>query len=112
MENKQISNKISKKNLNFNNKESILYFQGKSILIAKSKNTNPHYLLKTIFTKKTHLWNYDEIAENWKEEYNSNSWKKFYNASCKINEKVAKKTTINNFLKPTKTAVKINKKYL
>lgn len=37
--------------LAFNPVSSILNFQGREILIAKSKNTDPHYLLQTLFIK-------------------------------------------------------------
>lgn len=48
----------------FDEKNSILYFQNKKILISRSKNSNPHYVLKTMFQEKNKVWNYDEIWEN------------------------------------------------
>jgi hypothetical protein len=98
--------------LNFDTKESILHFKGKDILIAKSKNTDPHYLLQTLFKEPAKLWNYDEVATDWSSKYDKKKWKKFYNAAKKVNQKVATKTMAEDFLETSKMTVNINKKYL
>lgn len=103
---------VYSKKPHFDSKQSILHFQNNVIVISNTKNTSPHYLLKTIFKNITKVWNYDEIAEDWDEEYDQKKWRKYYNASYETNEKIAKKTTINDFLKPTRCSVKINEKYL
>jgi len=89
-----------------------LLFLGKEILISKSKDSDPYYLLKTLFKDREKLWNYDEIAEDWGNGYEKNSWSKYYNAGYKVNEKVAKETTIKDFLELSRKAVSINKKYI
>ncbi|MEX1013733.1 MAG: hypothetical protein WDZ80_01065 [Candidatus Paceibacterota bacterium] len=100
-------NQISYKNgkLNLNNKE---------IVISKSKDSNPHYLLKTIFKNPHKIWGYDEIWEDWysEDEYESSKWSKFYNAGYSTNAKIAQETNVKDFLDLTKTTIKINEKYL
>jgi hypothetical protein len=96
----------------FDPNSSILIFQGKGILIAKSKNTDPHYLLQTLFKDPKKLWSYDEVSADWGSKFNKKKWKKFYNAAHKVNQKVAEKTTVGNFLETSKMTVTINKIYL
>lgn len=98
--------------LTFDHTASILTFQGKEILIAKSKDTDPHYLLQTLFTDLKKLWNYDEIAADWKTAFDKTKWKRFYNAAHKVNQKIAETTTIKDFLEASKKTVSVNKKYL
>lgn len=100
-----------KKDLAFDDKKSILSFSNKEIKISKTRNSNGHYLLKSIFKDKNKIWEYDEIAEDWTEEYKKEDWSKYYNAGYKVNEKVAKETTIKDFLIITNKTVGINKKY-
>jgi hypothetical protein len=98
--------------LNFNPETSTLYFQGKEILIAKSKNTDQHQLLEVLFEKPDKLWNYDEIADGMGTEFKKEEWKKYYNAARAINQKVAEGTTIKDFLVTSAKTVMINKRYL
>lgn len=106
-------NTPTKKYIKFDKDRSTLFLQEKEILISKAKNSRPHYILTVIFTNKEKGWNYDEIAENLDknnpEPYKKDDWKKFYQACRDINEKVAKETTIKNFLDFTKFKVSINK---
>jgi hypothetical protein len=98
---------------NFNPDDGILIFKNKKIGISKSKNTNPYFLLKALFKNKTKTWNYDEIYEEmFGEEYDKSKWKRIYNSAYDVNEKVAKSTTIKDFLQFTNTTVKIKNKYL
>jgi len=108
---KQDASKISSLPV-FDLKRSILSFKGKDIVIAKSKNTNPHYLLETIFKDKKKTWGYDEIAEDWEYLYKKEDWKRYYYASYSVNEKVEKKTGISDFLDITNKSVCIKKEYL
>ncbi len=114
--NKEIE--LNKKEVKFNAEESVLIFNGKEIQISKNNNTDSHNLLETIFKDKLKIWNYDEVAKDWDigDDRYDNEWKvfnnKFYQAGYKINNKVANKTTIEDFLKITKRKVNINKKYL
>lgn len=98
--------------LGFDGKNSTLYFNKKEIIISKTRNSNGHYLLKTIFKNKNKVWEFDEIAEDWNDEYEKDSWNRYYNAGYTVNEKVAKETTIKDFLDITNKTVAINKKYL
>ncbi len=104
--------------INFDPETSILNFKGIDIEISKTKNNNPHYLLKLIFEDKEKEWFYDEIWEDpyFKSENDTydkkRNWRKIYNAGYSINEKVAKNTETQDFLKVTKTSVSINKKYI
>jgi hypothetical protein len=91
--------------------DGILNFQGKSIQFQI--DTDPYYLLKTIFKNPTKIWNYDEIADDWGLSYEEKPpWKRFYNAGYQINTKIAKETTVKDFLKLTNKTVNINQKYL
>jgi hypothetical protein len=91
--------------------DGILNFQGKSIQFQI--DTDPYYLLKTIFKNPTKIWNYDEIADDWGLSYEEKPpWKRFYNAGYQVNTKIAKETTVKDFLKLTKKTVNINQKYL
>ena len=112
---KNYRNELKNKNkteLNFRN--GFLYFKNKKIKISKTNNSNPYYLLKTIFKDKNKIWNYDEIHKDWlnRDDYKKEDWNKYYNAGYKINEKIAKETTIKDFLCITKKDIKINEKYL
>lgn len=99
-------------NLVFNEDKSVLFFNKKEITISKARDSNGHYLLKTIFKDKNKIWEFDEIAEDWGDVYGKNDWNRYYNAGYKVNEKVAKETTIKDFLKITSKTVSINKEYL
>lgn len=102
----------------FDVKNSLLAFNGKSIEISKTKNSDPHYLLAVIFKEKERTWAYDEIWEDPyfgrnHTDYNPKKDKnKIYNAAYSVNEKVAKATTVRDFLDITTTTVSINKSYL
>ncbi len=99
--------------LSFDPKNSILHFMGKEILVAKSKDTDAHYLLETLFKEPKKVWNFDEISADWgNAAYDKDDWNKFYNAAYSINGKVAKATTISDFLEKSKSTVNITKKYL
>ncbi len=110
--NEDSSKENVKKDLIFNDKESILSFNNKEIKISKTINSNGHYLLKTIFKDKNKVWEYDEIAEDWTEDYKKDDGSKYYYAGYTVNGKVAKETTIKDFLIITSKMVHINKKYL
>lgn len=98
--------------LRFDDKKSILYFQEREILISRNRDTNPHYLLLTLFKDKGRVWNFDEIAEDWKDEYSKKSWRRYYTTCYTVNKKVAIKTTIDDFLIVANKTVAINHKYL
>ncbi|MFZ2154358.1 MAG: hypothetical protein WAV16_03960, partial [Candidatus Moraniibacteriota bacterium] len=65
---------------NFDEIKSILHFNKKEIIISKTRNSNGHYLLKTLFKDKNRIWEFDEVAEDWNDEYKKDSWNRYYNA--------------------------------
>lgn len=117
----QIQQKFAQKKADeiaFDAERSALTFQGKSIEISKSKNSDPHYLLAVVFKDKSKVWAYDEIWDDMyfqrmHQKYDpKKDWRKIYNAAYSVNEKVAKATTVADFLDISKTEVSINKAYL
>lgn len=102
----------------YSSEVGVLEFNNLNIPISKAKNSDPHYLLKTLFKDKHKQWHADEIANDWSidsEDYDSrvNYYSnKFYQAGRAINEKVAIKTGVEDFLELTKKSININKKYL
>lgn len=105
-------NRKLKLNLSFNNNKSTLSFNNKEIKISKTRNSNGHYLLKTIFKNKSKIWGYDEIADDWTDTYEKDDWTRYYNAGYKVNITIAIETTIKDFLIITNKTACINKKYL
>lgn len=99
------------------------------------KNSNQDYLCKVIFLKfpekmseeldKEELqkaesgqkeWSWEEVVTIWGDESladNKDNWRKVYNAAHSINQRIAAKTQVEDFLlTPTINTVKINPKYL
>jgi len=105
-----LSSSQNKPSLTFESKSSVLYVNGKNINITKNKNI--YYLLKTLFKNKNKEWSYDEIADDWGENYSKDSWKKFYDAGYRLNGKVAKDTGLQDFLYLSNKTVSINKVFL
>ncbi len=99
----------------FSPESGILHFQGKEIEISKTKNSDPYYLLRTIFKEPTKLWNNDEILDDWSGfgiNLDDAPKKKVYYAGLAVNNKVAAKTMIEDFLDATTKTIKIKEKYL
>ena len=104
----ELGNKLA-----FNPTTSILYFAGVEIVISKTSNSDPHYLLKTLFKNKKKVWNTDEILDDWDFDTEERPpLKKAYHAGKKVNSIVAQNTRIKDFLTVTTKAVIINKKYM
>ena len=109
--------KISRET-SFDAVNSVLNLNKKRIEVSKTKNSDPHYLLTILFRDKQKVWAYDEVWNDpffrlpGKEYDPREDWRKIYNAGYSVNEKVAKATTINDFLGITKTEISITKKYL
>ena len=101
-----------KEEIKFDADTSTLFFRNTKIIISKTRNKGGHFLLTTVFKDKEKIWEYDEIAEDWGEEYKKDDWRKYYNAGYSVNEKVAKKTTFTDFLVIGNKTICINKKYL
>jgi hypothetical protein len=110
--------RVVMRELAFDPKTSNLSLLGNTIEISKTKDSDPHYLLEILFKDKEKVWAYDEIWEDpyfhsREAEYDpQKDWRKIYHAARSVNEKVAKATTISDFLDFSKTAVSIDKKYL
>lgn len=99
--------------LSFQSKPSTLNINDFSVLISKSANSKPHYLLKTLFKKTRKRWCYDEVAEDWgREDYTKDDSNKFYQTAKVTNDIIAKKTPIKDFLIYDSKTVRINEKYL
>ncbi|MBI3572481.1 hypothetical protein HY091_03050 [Candidatus Kaiserbacteria bacterium] len=100
----------------FDAKRGVLKFAGKDIeLSKKGKETDAVLLLKTLLKEKTSEWKHnDEILEDW--GYNDEHQKrvpknKVYFAGQKINNAVALKTQIEDFVECNTTKARINPKY-
>ena len=91
---------------------SVLHFYNKKIIISKSRNSSSHDLLLTIFKDKEKVWSYDEVAADWTDEYDKSKWRRYYNAGYEANQKIAKETTIKDFLLLSSKTVNINPRYL
>ncbi len=100
----------SKNGFSFDN--DILSYQGKEIVVSKTKNSRPYFLLKTILKNPKALWNYDELWQDlFSTDYEPKKWKQIYNAAHDLNEKIAIVTGVSDFLELSKTTIKINQKY-
>jgi len=109
----ELEDGLPQKTIRFDSETSILHFNGKSILISKKAENDPHELLKTIFKDKTKTWNTDEILDDWKFDLANNTPKnKIYQAGKATNRVIAQETAIKDFLVVTTKTVAINKKYL
>lgn len=100
----------------FDAKRSVLKFAGKEIDLAKKgKETDSVLLLKTLLKAGDDDWRYnDEILEDW--GYNDDEQKdlpknKVYFAGQKINNAIALKTQIEDFVECNTTKARINPKY-
>lgn len=100
----------------FDVKRGVLKFAGKEIELSKNgKETDAVLLLKTLLKEESTEWKHnDEILEDW--GYNDDDLKalpknKIYFAGQKINNAVALKTQIDDFVECNTTKARINPKY-
>lgn len=117
----EINNKYKKDNPKnvfekFDAKKGTLKFAGKEIDLAKKgKETDAVLLMKTLLKSKSDEWMHnDEILSDW--GYNDDDQKdtpknKVYFAGQKINNAVALKTQIDDFVECNTTKARINPKY-
>lgn len=117
----EINNKYKKDNPKnvlekFDVKKGVLKFAGKEIeLSKKGKETDAVLLLQTLLKEKTTDWKHnDEILADW--GYNDDDQKdvpknKVYFAGQKINNAVALKTQIDDFVECNTSKARINPKY-
>lgn len=118
---KEINEKYKKDNPKnvfekFDAKRGVLKFAGQEIeLSKKGKETDAVLLLKTLLKEKTSEWKHnDEILNDW--GYNDEDQKrvpknKVYFAGQKVNNSVALKTQIEDFVECNTSKARINPKY-
>lgn len=118
---KEINNKYKKDNPKnvfekFDEKLGILSFAGEKIeLSKKGKETDAVLLMKTLLRTENDDWKHnDEILEDW--GYNDEDQKtipknKVYFAGQKINNAIALKTQIDDFIECNTSKARINPKY-
>ena len=118
---KEINEKYKKDNPKnvfekFDAKRGVLKFAGQEIeLSKKGKQTDAVLLLKTLLKEKTSEWKHnDEILNDW--GYNDEDQKrvpknKVYFAGQKVNNSVALKTQIEDFVECNTSKARINPKY-
>lgn len=94
----------------FNNENGVLIF--KNTEIDFSKKYNQKELLNSLFKNKAKNWNYDEIIEDWGEDYQRGDWRKCYTAGDEINKEIIIKTGVNDFIIKNTKQIRINSKYI
>lgn len=117
----EINNKYKKDNPTkvfekFDDKKGVLRFAGNEIeLSKKGKETDAVLLLKTLLKEKTTDWKHnDEILNDWgydDEDLKDLPKNKVYFAGQKINNAIALKTQIEDFVECNTTKARINPKY-
>lgn len=100
----------------FDKPKGILKFAGEEIILSlKGKETDASLLMNTLYKKDDTDWIYnDEIFEDWKfnqADILKSPKNKIYFAAKKINEKVAMKTKIEDFIEFTTEKARINPRY-
>jgi len=100
----------------FNKEKGVLKFAGEDINLSfKGKETDVSLLMNTLHKKDGTEWIYnDEVFEDWKfnnADVQKSPKNKIYFAAKKINEKVAMKTKIDDFIEFTTEKVRINPRY-
>lgn len=118
---REINNKYKKDNPKnifekFDEKRGILKFAGQEIELAKkSRETDAVLLLKTLLKEESDEWKHnDEILEDWGynlEDQKDTPKNKVYFAGQKINNAVALKTQIEDFIECNTSKARINPKY-
>lgn len=111
----EINKIISKQNssseeIKFSEDDGILILQGKEIDFSKKYNQKG--LLTSLFKDKKKNWYYDEIIEDWGEEYEKGDWRKCYTAGDEINKEILIKTGISNFIVKNTKQIKISSRYI
>lgn len=100
-------------NIGFDTESSLITIG--NIKIKIPQNTDMEMLCKVILkNKKATLkkWSWDEILEEWGETPEEVGWRKTYHAGIGVNEKIARKTAIEDFLIVTTKTIQVNPKYL
>jgi hypothetical protein len=100
----------------YNKERGVLKFAGAEInLSLKGKETDASLLMNTLYKRDDMEWVYnDEIFQDWHFidiDIKQAPKNKIYFAAKKINEKVAMKTTIEDFIEFTTEKVRINPRY-
>ncbi|PLX27556.1 hypothetical protein C0581_03350 [Candidatus Parcubacteria bacterium] len=95
-----------KSKLSFNNVTSVLTINNKEVLISKTKNSQPHYLLSIISKDWEKDWNADQIADGLGD--NEINGEKYYQAGIRINHSIASETGIKKFLIVSRKKIQLN----
>ena len=99
----------------YDNDKKILYFDGKEIEIAKkSKETDPVLLLECLLEEVGNEWVYNDTLyekAGYRDGVVNAPKNKFYFASQKLNDMIAKKTGIEDFIEFDTSKYRINPKY-
>lgn len=100
----------------FDSNRGILHFSGQEIEISKNgKETDAVLLLKTLLKENTTAWKHnDEILSDWgytDEDQETLPKNKVYFAGQRVNNAVALKTKIDDFLECNTSKARINPKY-
>lgn len=100
----------------FNDKKGIIKFAGEEIELSKSgKETDSVLLVKSLLGANVEEWKHnDEILSDW--DYTEADIKrlpknKIYHAGLKVNDAIAKRTKIEDFIELSTTKARINPKY-
>lgn len=107
----------------YNPETAELQLAGKTIKMPPRKR--PDFLCQVLFSSTEAMkkeWCWDEIVERpewgdravaYREKYGREPWRPVYNAANSINDRIAKKTGIEDFvLRPNIQTIKINPRYL
>ena len=92
-----------------------LYFLGKKIELSKSADSDAARLMNTLGRRISNNWNKDEILDDWGyslDEQKNLPQQKIYQAAVRIQNAVAKKTQVDDFLIFSTKEVRVNPKYL
>lgn len=99
--------------LDFDDSTRILYFAGQPILISPRAANDSLTLLSILFSDRSKLWHNDEVMEKWGlTEGTKTEKRKAYHAGKALNDIIAKKTTVQDFLLINTKTISINPKYL
>ncbi len=114
---KKIGDDINLKAQTAEYKNGVLSFKAKEIDFKNRPNQKE--LLATLFKEPTKNWSYDEIQEDWDTlkrlnlvKYPDNYWRKFYSAGDGINNAIAIKTQVEDFIIKNTKEIRINPNYV
>lgn len=99
----------TKTSLTYDKASCVIKLGDKAIKIPP--DTNQDELCEVVLKNKTTIhkeWSYDEILEQWGDDFDTKLWRRIYSAAREINAKVAIETGIKDFFITTLKTVQIN----